>query len=257
MFKWTKEKENLLLELREQGKTFSEISSELQTTEASVKHKYKRIGKKSNEDKYKHTNEKKIILEVALRHFDFKNISVLETHAGYGGMTEIYSEISKQVTSIEIEKEKVIFIAKKRLKNVRTIKSDSEEKIFELITLKNKFDIIDIDPYGFPSRFFPHVLKLFKKDGLLFLTFPALGVANLNKITQRHYKVFWNINCFEDKEIYIEKIKEKLFDYGFIYKKELEILSVTKLDRVYRFAIRVQEKSLLDIVGLEVEGKNK
>jgi hypothetical protein len=39
-------------------------------------------------------------------------------------------------------------------------------------------------------------------------------------------------------------------------KRDIEILDVKKIDRIYRFAIKVEKKSMLDIVGLKVKGKN-
>jgi tRNA G26 N,N-dimethylase Trm1 len=53
-----------------------------------------------------------------------------------------------------------------------------------------RYDVIDIDPYGLPSRLFPYVFGLID-DGLMFMTFPMLGVAQINKITIRHYQAFW------------------------------------------------------------------
>jgi tRNA G26 N,N-dimethylase Trm1 len=113
--------------------------------------------------------------------------------------------------------------------------------------------VIDVDPYGFPSRYFPTVFGLID-DGVLFLTFPVMGVAQINKITIEHYRVFWDINL-SDKDCYTDKIVKKLKDYAFMQKRSIEVLEIKKIDRIYRFAIKVKQESLLKIVGLEVNKK--
>ena len=78
-----------------------------------------------------------------------------------------------------------------------------------------------------------------------------MGVAQINKITIRHYEAFWGIQL-SDKDVYTDKITKRLEDYAFMHKREIDILDITKIDRVFRFAIKVQKKSMLDIVGLKV-----
>ena len=78
-----------------------------------------------------------------------------------------------------------------------------------------------------------------------------MGVAQINKITIRHYQAFWGIEL-SDKDIYIQKIIAKLEDFAFQCKREIDFLDIRKIDRVFRIAIRVKKKSLCDIVGLKV-----
>ena len=64
--------------------------------------------------------------------------------AGQGNLTNIYKAYGD-----------VIPYDKKYLKT-----GDSFLEYHRLIADKKKFDIIDLDPYGFPNRFFPDVFYL-------------------------------------------------------------------------------------------------
>jgi hypothetical protein len=248
-FTWDTNKESAAVKMKSEGFTYSKIAEILDTTEVSVKHKIRRINQSKNQDKYKHTKEKSEQID---KFVSGKNKKILETHAGFGSLTEKYS-LFGNVYSIEMVQERVDFVNSKKLKNVECTKGDSEKEILSLLYNNKKFDVIDVDPYGFPSRYFPTVFGLID-DGVLFLTFPVMGVAQINKITIEHYRVFWDINL-SDKDCYTDKIVKKLKDYAFMQKRSIEVLEIKKIDRIYRFAIKVKQESLLKIVGLEVNKK--
>jgi len=252
--KWNESKETIAARLRAEGKTYREIGAELNTTATSVKHKIRRLAQSSNMDKYKHTKEKTEQLNNVSKFINGNDIHILETHSGFGGMTEQYQKIGN-VESYDIDKKRVDHINRLCMEGVTAIKGDSEQEIYRLISHKCTFDIVDIDPYGFPSRYFPHAFLLIK-DGIMFLTFPTMGVAQINKITIRHYQAFWGIEL-SDKDVYIEKIKARLHDFAFQHKREIDFLDIKKIDRVFRMAIRVKRKSLCDIVGLKVNRNTK
>ena len=247
--KWDAKKEETAISLRAGGKTYREIGVAMNTTATSVKHKIRRLSQSSNMDKYKHTSEKTEQLLSVSDSINGNAIHILETHSGFGGMTEQYQRIG-DVECYDIDKKRVDYINDLCMDGVTAIKGDSELEIYRLISHKCTYDIVDIDPYGLPSRYFPHAFSLIK-DGLMFLTFPMMGVAQINKITIRHYQAFWGIEL-SDKDVYIEKIRARLEDFAFQHKREIEFLDIRKIDRVFRMAIRVKRKSLCDIVGLEV-----
>ena len=250
--KWNKSNEATAVKLRSEGKTYQEIGEVMNTTATSVKHKIRRLSQSSNMDKYKHTKEKTEQLTGILSSISGDDIHILETHSGFGGMTEQYQKIGS-VECYDIDKRRVDHINGLCMDGVTANHGDSEHEIYRLIAYKYTYDIVDIDPYGFPSRYFPHAFSLIK-DGVMFLTFPIMGVAQINKITIRHYQAFWGIEL-SDKNVYIEKIKAKLEDFAFQHKREIEFLDIKKIDRVFRMAIRVKRKSLCDIVGLKVNRK--
>jgi len=233
--------------------SYREIAEELDTTISSVKHKYLRLKQKYNEDEHHHPIEK--IEQV--KKFIEGGERVLETHAGYGNLTSCYSNYTDNIISLEIKRDKVKKLKEKFDHTI--IKCDSEKHFHKFITEGKEFDIIDIDPYGFPSRYFPHILKLLDEDGgFLFLTFPKFGVQCVNKIMQEHYRIFWGINYKEinSEEEYIDAIKSQLMDYSLMMKRAIVEKDRIDLKSVYRFTFYVKRESMLDLCDLTVKGIN-
>lgn len=251
---WNNETESLAMQYRGEGKTYSWIASQMGTTATSIKHKVRRLSQASNLDRYKHTDEKTFQLDKVVSLIAGDNLNTLETHCGHGGMTKRYQRLGN-VECYDIVQEKVDHINSLHMEDVTAIKGDSELEIYRLLANRCNYDIVDIDPYGLPSRYFPHAFKLIK-SGILFLTFPVLGVAQINKITIRHYQAFWGIEL-ADKDNYLDKIKGKLVDMAFQCKREIQFLDVVKIGRIYRMAIKVEQKSLCHIVGLVVNRGTK
>lgn len=247
---WSLQAESELLRLRHGGMTYSAIAEATGRTLSSVKHKVRRLQQAQNMDRYKHTGEKRA---QAARFISGEHNRILETHCGHGGMTEFYSACG-EVLSLDINGDRVKHVTGLNLPSVTASRTDSEKEIIRLLAGGRTYDVIDVDPYGFPSRFFPHVFGLID-DGLLFLTFPMMGVAQINKVTIRHYQAFWGIEL-SDKGNYLNLIEQRLKDYAFMHKREIEVLDVQRLERVYRFAIKVCKKSAFDIVGLKISGVN-
>lgn len=249
IFPWDDEKEKRLLFLKDyEKKTYREIASELGTTISSVKHKYIRLNQKSNDDRHHHPTEKIAQIKKVLKERD---LSILETHAGRGNLSKVYRQYGK-VIAHDIDAEKVDYL--KALGFDEAIKCDSLKEIHKYIYHGLKFDVIDLDPYGFPSRFFPHVFNLIE-DGILFVTFPKMGVQQINKITKEHYRVFWGMNL-SDKMKQESLIHERMKDYAFQSFRDLNLLDSLDLGRMYRFAYKVKRESALDLVGLKVKGVN-
>ena len=246
---WSEETEQRALELRNAGHTYESIAKALGTTANSVKHKVRRLGQHGDDQKYCHTEEKIEQIEKWLPRLDRHGLAVLETHCGYGNLTKHYQQYGS-VLAMDHGEGKVEAVKDMHMEDVDVIKVDCEDELYRLVAARCWFDVIDIDPYGFPSRLFPHAFSLIN-DGLMFLTFPMMGVAQINKITIRHYQAFWGIEL-EDKEEYVDKIIARLHDFAFMHKRSVEVLDVQRIDRVFRFALRVRKESLLKIVGLEV-----
>jgi len=241
-------KEATLIRLKDKDKyTYNQIAEILGTTVSSVKHKYVRINQKNNDDRHHHPEEKIDQIKNVLG--DKQNLKILETNAGFGNLTKVYSNYG-EVIAQDIDKARVDFLESLNLPNVTAIKCDSFNYQFKRVYEKEKYDVIDLDPYGFPSRYFPSVFEMIN-DGWLFVTFPKLGVQQINKIMVEHYRVFWGIHI-DEKDTYKAKIINKIVDYGFQCKREVELINVLELDRMYRFLFKVDKASMLDLVGLEV-----
>lgn len=236
---WNEETEKKVLGLRCKGKTYKAIAEEIGTTETSVKHKVRRLQQGENLDRYKHTAEKQ---QQAAKYIAGTDNYILETHCGFGGMTEFYSRFG-EVESYDIDSKRVGFVNELGLEGVTAIKADSEQEIIRVLANKCVYDVVDIDPYGFPSRYFPYVFGIVDK-GLLFITLPMIGVAQVNKITIRHLAAFWGVTL-DDKDRYIERVFSRMRDYAFMHKREIELLDCEKIDRIYRLCIKVEKKVML------------
>jgi hypothetical protein len=249
--KWNEKLEHKLLLLRDkEEKTYREIADILNTTLSSVKHKYIRLKQSANDDKHHHPKEK---IEQIKKFVSGIGLEILETNAGWGNLTQVY-QMYGNVMAHDIEKDKVDHLRSLKYEHVHAIKCDSFREIHGYVFHGYTFDIIDLDSYGMPSRYFPHIFQLMK-DGILFVTFPKIGVQQLNKITIEHYRVFWNITL-DDKDQQVELIVKKMKEYAFQHFRSLEMLDYINLGRMYRFAFKVKKESALDLVDLKVKGIN-
>lgn len=248
---WNEELEKKLLFLKdEEGKSYKEIALELVTTVSSVKHKYVRLKQALNDDKHHHPIEK---IEQIKKILWDSNLFILETNAGWGNLSKVYHAYG-EVLAHDIDKKKVEHLNSLGLEDFDAVKCDSFNEIHRYIFHGFKFDVIDLDPYGFPSRYFPHIFNLID-EGVLFVTFPKMGVQQINKIMKEHYRVFWGITL-DDKYKQEEMIHQKMKDYAFQSLRNLELIDSIDLGRMFRFAYRVKKESALDLVGLKVKGVN-
>lgn len=243
---WSLQEEEKVLNMRNLKKTYSEIAFELNLTESSVKHKFRRLTQNNNDERYHHPIEKIKQINRILPKQDFVT---LETNCGWGNLTKEYQKIGS-VLSIDIDKQRTAAVNEMQMQDVDTICGDSFIEIYRLIGNKCKFNVIDLDPYGLPSRFFPHIYQLID-DGWMFVTVPKFGVQKINKITLKHLELFWGINQ-ENKSYYREIITNKIIEYGMFHYRKVELIEDLELKRVYRMAFRVKRESALDLVGLKV-----
>lgn len=247
IFPWTSELENKLLELKEAGYTNKEIVQIIGATSDSIKKKYKRLKQSTNEAKYHHPIEKTQQVENVLQGKQDTILDILETHGGWGNLTSVYCKYGV-VTSYEKKADRVEHVRGLELPRVFAYKEDSEIATHALIGKKLKYDVIDIDPYGFPSRYFPHVFQLID-DGYLFLTFPMLGINVVNKAVEHHYRVWWGISREDSKEDYLNKLLKKLEDYAGCYYREIELVNVVEIGKLYRLAFKVDKRNAFEFTG--------
>ncbi|EMI4329321.1 hypothetical protein V6465_003489 [Vibrio cholerae] len=257
MFEWTNELEAHVLKLKNKDRmTYTAIGRLIGTSATSVKHKIRRLQQAKGLDKYSHPVEKtQIALPVLekLKQNKKRSLKILETHCGFGGMSRVYDKFGS-VLGFDIVQDR-INECQASCQNFEGIKAESEHELLRLRYDKRKFDLVDVDPYGFPSRFFPFVFGLIN-DGYLFLTFPMMGVAQINALTIKHYQIFWGIEL-DDKADYIEKISERLHQYAYMEKRKITIEQVSKVDRIFRFVIHVEKVSLTKLLGMTIRRSNE
>lgn len=254
---WNEQNEKMLLELKEKGCTTEQIAEVLGTTSSSVKHKYTRLKQKTNANSHHHPIEKQQQIEKFLKEID-GDIFVLETHAGHGNMTEIYSSYAKEVLAYEIDKVKCDYINQTGHENVVCHKKDSLKEMYLSIYHNLKFNVIDIDPYGFPSRYFPDAFELID-DGYMFITFPKYGCTQINRITMHHVNAFYGFEGGKNED-FLECCINTLKKQALRTYRRMEVLNVLDLKKVYRVAVRVKKENAFIMCGYEhlaKKGKNE
>lgn len=250
-FEWNAQNEARVISLRDEGRSYVEIGAILGTTATSVKHKFRRLSQSQNDDRYHHPVEKSEQVARFLPNPD-GSLRIYESHCGFGNMTQIWATYG-EVLSVDTDKERTALVAE--VTNAEVITENSILTTHRLVGERRTFDVVDIDPYGLPSRYFPHAFSLLT-DGYLFLTFPKLGATQINKITLEHLRVWWGVTQ-ENKSDYEQVILNRLNDYAIANYRELTLLDTVDLGRMYRYAFRVVKRSALELVGLEVNRNTK
>ncbi|SHE67091.1 N2,N2-dimethylguanosine tRNA methyltransferase [Seinonella peptonophila] len=227
-----------------ENKSYKEIAEVLNTTVSSVKHKYIRLHQSKNNDKHHHPIEKKEQINRVLS--KDQQYRILETHAGNGNLTKLYLEFG-EVVAHDIDQTKICRLEQIKNPNLKIMKCDSFKRIHHYIYEKQKFNVIDLDPYGYPSRFFPHIFQLIE-EGYFFMTIPKIGVQQVNKIMIEHYRLFWGMDL-SDKESYVQKIDAKMKDFALCYFRTLDLIDCVDLGRLYRLAYKVKKESAFNLFG--------
>lgn len=251
---WNEQNEKRLMELKEKGCTTDQIAKLLGTTSSSVKHKYTRLKQKNNANSHHHPIEKSQQVKRILNNIE-GDIFVLETHAGYGNLTELYSLYAKEVLSYETDKKKCEYINQIGHENVVCLKADSLKEMHLSIYHNLKFNVIDIDPYGFPSRYFPDAFELID-DGYMFITLPKYGCTQINKITMHHVKSFYGFEGGKNEE-FLECCINTLKNQALRTFRRMEVLDVLDLKKVYRVAVRIKKENAFIMCGYEHLAKKR
>ena len=108
---------------------------------------------------------------------------------------------------------------------------DSYRLFHKLIYNKCQYDLIDLDPYGFPVRFFPDIYLLIK-DGFLIVTISKLKKANL-----------WTLKLMESyfgvRKPNIDKIIKTICNEGMKHWRFVNLINFIDLGKVYRILFSV------------------
>lgn len=136
-------------------------------TYRAIRHDVVRGKQKINCNTVHHPDEKNDQIQKCLK--GLTELRILELFAGKGNLTVTYKNFG------EVE-----------CYDKSTLKTGDSYRVFHgLILDKKKYDVVDLDPYGFPNRFFPDIFLLID-SGFLFITMPKPYVNILNGITAAH-----------------------------------------------------------------------
>jgi len=196
-------------------------------TYRAIRHDIIRTKQAYNTDTLHHPFEKSIQIDHVLQ--GLKELKILELFAGKGNITSTYN---KYGNSEKFDK-----------KYCKT--GDSFIVFHRLISEKKKYNVIDIDSYGFPSRFMPDIFLLID-SGFLFITFPKPNVNILNGITKTHLVAYYG-HPNPSKQQIIEKIAL----FGLCHWRKIELVSEMNLKSVWRFCFNVVKVKATEYTGVK------
>lgn len=215
-------------------------------TYRAIRHDVTRLKQRENSNLVHHPDEKiQQIRRVLNENRGWSDLSILELFAGHGNLTRVYAEYG-EVLANEYKKsvyEKLVENTKD-LMLVKCNRVDSFSDFHCLIGLKQKFDVIDVDPYGFPTRFLPDIFLLID-SGTIFMTMPKPYVNILNGITATHL-----ISYFGEQNPSMEKIVERIVMFGLCHWRKIQLIDHLDCKSVWRFAFSVEKVKATDYTGV-------
>jgi hypothetical protein len=156
-----------------------------------------------------------------------ENLSIIELFCGDGFLTKALQNYGN-VVSLD--------------KKIGT--GDSFLEYHRYIADRKKFDVVDADPYGFPSRLFPDIFLLID-DGILFLTVPIASVNIPNGITKTH------LHCYYGNDMpSMDEISTKVVEYGLCHWRQVQEIDCVKMGRMWRVAYSVKKVKSTDYTGV-------
>lgn len=210
-------------------------------TYRAIRHDVVRKKQKGNEDTVHHPNEKIAQIRTTLSRKDYK---ILELFAGQGNLTKEYCNCG---TVVAVEKKQSVFdILQRNLVNskVAFVRADSYRYVHKLLYEGKKFNVVDLDPYGFPNRFFPDIFLLIE-DGYLFITMPKPYVNILNGITQTHL-----ISYYGEHNPSEETIISRIALWGLCHWRQVELIDSIDCKSVWRMVFKVTKVKATDYTGV-------
>jgi len=194
-------------------------------TYRAIRHDVVRAKQKSNSEEVHHPVEKLEQIDKVLK--GSSKLKILELFCGCKNLTPTYEKYGR------------VECYDKKLKT-----GDSYTIFHKLIGEKKKYNVIDLDPYGFPNRFFPDIFLLIE-HGYLFLTMPKPYVNILNGITKRHLTCYYG-----EYNPPIDVILSKIKDYGLCHWRNTEVVDLIDLGRLWRIALRVDRVKATEYCGV-------
>ena len=188
--------------------------------------KIKRQLQNSYHEKYTHPKEKTEQIKSVLE--DRKYFKILELFAGEGNLSKVYEEYLYKGYGNQ---------GKLYSYDIKTTKEDSFLLFHKFIYQQEKFDIIDIDPFGYPSKFFPDIFMLID-NGFLFLTFCKPNKVYTSSHLGLHLKCYFGNECPR-----LDNVLTSVKKYSNFHWKDANVMHVLDLPGVWRIAFSVSKVS--------------
>lgn len=210
--KWNEKEIEWLKNMIENGYTVNEIADSMDRTPVSIEIKRKRLTKKDNTYNKKHIVEKYEINEKFISDNNFKSVLDL-----YCGEKSFYSNRSFDLTTNDINKE-----------IPADYHMDSFKLICKLYSEDNKYDFIDLDPFGSAYNCFDIAIKMAKKG--ISITLGELGHKRWKRLdfVRSHY----DIETIDD--FTIENLIKHIQKIGYRNKKQLTVYDYKEWQNIGR-----------------------
>ena len=202
---------------------------DLKKTYRAIRHDVVRKKQSENSKELNHPDEKIYQIDWVMNNLQVQSgHKILELFAGQGNLTSVYSKYGD-----------VISCDKKYCGT-----GDSFLLYHKFIYERKKFTVIDLDPYGFPTRLFPDIFLLID-SGILFVTMPKPYVNILNGITQTHLIAYFGEHN-PDEDTIIEQIAM----WGLCHWRKVELIDSIDCKSVWRFAFHVEKVKATEYTGV-------
>jgi DNA-binding CsgD family transcriptional regulator len=211
--KWSAKEIEWLKDMTARGYSYKEIAESMGRTEVSVSIKAKRLGKKQNTYNEHHVVEKYELNKKFVEYIKPKTVLDL-----YCGEKNYYSQFEGiRATTNDINK---------------SIKADYNEDALKLICKLyydgDKFDIVDLDPFGSAYDCFDLAIKMARKG--IVITLGELGHKRWKRLDYvgTHYDID-NLSDFT-----IDRLVEEIRAIGRRNKKELRVVELREWKNIGR-----------------------
>ena len=205
--------------------TLFDVPEAPKKTYRAIRHDIVRQRQRENIASTNHTTEKRLQVERILA--GKSNLAILELFAGDGFLTRALEPFG-QVTSLD----------------KRHGTGDSFLEYHRYIADRRKFDVVDADPYGFPSRLFPDIFLLID-DGIFLVTIPSASVNIPNGLVKTHLQSYYGEELPD-----IDAISKRIAEYGLCHWRQVTEIDCIKIGRMWRVAYEVKKVSATDYTGV-------
>lgn len=194
-------------------------------TYRAIRHDVVRQRQRKNIASTNHITEKTRQVERVLA--GKSNLKILELFAGDGFLTKALQPFG-EVTSLD----------------KRHGTGDSFLEYHRYIADRRKFDVIDADPYGFPSRLLPDIFLLID-DGIFFVTVPSSSVNIPNGLVKTHLQSYYG-----EEQPSIDAVSQKIAEYGLCHWRQVVEIDCIKIGRMWRVVYEVKRVSATEYAGV-------
>ncbi len=206
------------------GGTSAGLASRLNISRGSASAERTQWRSRVNHPDVHHPKEKKEQIKKLL--CGRSDLEIYEVYSGRGGCTRAFRKFGDVTTNEEDDGDAIV-------------------RTHFMLASNDKFDVIDIDGYGWPGRLLHMgIVDALKSVGVLFLTVPQPQNSRGNGHTLGLNRVTFGTTSPE-----IEHVMNVVRDTSLMYKRNSKLIEVRPMGRIWRFAFRITRMKANDLWG--------